>query len=99
MRETWICEELMILALRLLYEKGMVHGSQGNGLKGFITEAQLHLAEPVFPGITGFYRGSLCKPQTFLELVWQFERRESALTLPAQSPRTRDSEVPLSLHT
>ena len=49
-------------------------------IRGFITEADLPLAEQEWPGLQAFLR---CLPQherpaTFLELIWRFEGMRSA---------------------
>lgn len=44
-------------------------------MQGLITERDFQTAERWFPGIRGFYQALTCKPMTFLELVWQYERR------------------------
>lgn len=44
-------------------------------LKGFITEAELPLAEVLWPGLLDFLRHlpSQERPRTFLDLMWRFE--------------------------
>jgi hypothetical protein len=42
---------------------------------GFITERDFDAAEREFPGIQRLYESLVRKPRTFLELVWQWERR------------------------
>jgi hypothetical protein len=45
-------------------------------LKGFITTADLPSAEQEWPGLQAFFRRlpAADRPETFLELVWRFER-------------------------
>ena len=43
-------------------------------MQGLITERHFESAEKTFPGIREFYRALRCKPATFLELVWEYER-------------------------
>jgi hypothetical protein len=43
-------------------------------MKGLITERHFRVAEKWFPGIRAFYLAMACKPATFLELVWEYEK-------------------------
>lgn len=42
---------------------------------GRITEEHLSLAERSFPGILALYQSMKDKPQTFLQLLWNYETR------------------------
>ena len=53
-------------------------------LLGFITELDFDQAEEEFPGIGSFYEHCRRKPNTFLELVWQFEDALAAATRDAR---------------
>lgn len=44
-------------------------------MQGFITDRDFDLAERFFPGIRRFYKESVPRPLTFLELLWRFEKR------------------------
>ncbi len=41
-------------------------------MQGFITDANLDLAEEEFPGIGKVYDALTDKPRTFLQLVWLY---------------------------
>jgi hypothetical protein len=41
-------------------------------MRGCITEVDFEEADRCFPGIAKFYRDLMCKPATFLELVWAY---------------------------
>jgi len=41
-------------------------------VQGFITDANLELAEEEFPGIGDVYDRLAVKPRTFLQLVWLY---------------------------
>ncbi len=43
-------------------------------MQGWITECHFESAEKWFPGIRRFYHALVCKPATFLELVWEYEK-------------------------
>ena len=43
-------------------------------MQGLITERHFASAEKWFPGIRRFYLTMACKPATFLELVWEYEK-------------------------
>ena len=44
-------------------------------MQGLITERHFASAEKWFPGIRRFYLTMACKPATFLELVWEYEKQ------------------------
>jgi hypothetical protein len=48
------------------------NGSEGGGLRGFITDRHLADAEVEFPGIVGFYQECAVRPRTFLDLLRLF---------------------------
>jgi hypothetical protein len=55
-------------------------------MQGFIQEQHLDSAESAFPGIQALYLGLAVKPQTFLELVWEYQRAASSQRCAPQWP-------------
>jgi len=49
-------------------------------MQGLITERHFETAECWFPGIRRFYQALACKPATFLELVWAYEKHLEPLS-------------------
>ncbi len=45
-------------------------------MRGLITETHFEMAERWYPGIRDLYAELDEKPQTFLQLVWEYEQRE-----------------------
>lgn len=45
-------------------------------MRGMITERDFEECECAFPGIVRYYRELKVKPETFLELLWDFINRE-----------------------